>query len=91
MPGLELWSDKERKEVNDVLETGILMRYGFDGARKGIWKSKELEQSICKTFGSRYAQLTSSGTSALTTAMTALGIGSGDEVIVPAFTFVASF
>ena len=91
MPGYELWSDQERKEVNDVLQTGILMRYGFDGPRKGIWKSKELEESICKTFGSKYAQLTSSGTSALTTAMSALGIGYGDEVITPTFTFVASF
>ena len=91
MPGFELWSDKERKEVNEVLETGILMRYGFDGPRKGIWKSKELEEAICQTFGSKYAQLTSSGTAALTTAMSALGIGYGDEVITPSFTFVASF
>ena len=91
MPGFELWSDKERKEVNDVLETGILMRYGFDGPRKGIWKSKELEEAICKRFGCHYAQLTSSGTAALTTAMSALGIGYGDEVITPSFTFVASF
>ena len=91
MPGFELWSDKERKEVTDVLETGILMRYGFDGPRKGIWKSKELEAAINKTFGSKYAQLTSSGTAALTTAMSALGIGYGDEVITPSFTFVASF
>jgi 8-amino-3,8-dideoxy-alpha-D-manno-octulosonate transaminase len=91
MPGFELWGEEERKEVNDVLETGILMRYGFDGARKGIWKAKELEDEICSTFGSKYAQLTSSGTSALTTAMVALGIGAGDEVIMPTFTFVASF
>lgn len=91
MPGYELWSDKERKEVNDVLNTGILMRYGFDGPRQGIWKARELEAAVCKTFGSQYAHLTSSGTSALTTAMSALGIGYGDEVITPCFTFVASF
>jgi 8-amino-3,8-dideoxy-alpha-D-manno-octulosonate transaminase len=91
MPGFELFGPEERKEVNDVLETGIYMRYGFDGPRKGIWKSKELEAAICETFGTKYAQLTSSGTSALTTAMAALGIGAGDEVIMPAFTFVASF
>lgn len=91
MPGFEFFGAEERKEVNDVLETGILMRYGFDGPRKGIWKSKELEQAICARFGSKYAQLTSSGTAALTTAMAALGIGAGDEVIMPAFTFVASF
>jgi 8-amino-3,8-dideoxy-alpha-D-manno-octulosonate transaminase len=67
------------------------MRYGFDGPRKGLWKSKELEEAICQKFGSRYAQLTSSGTSALTTVMAALGIGAGDEIIMPCFTFVASF
>lgn len=91
MHGFELFGDEERKEVNDVLETGILMRYGFDGPRKGIWKAKELEEAITKVFGCDYAQLTSSGTSALTTAMAALGIGAGDEVIMPSFTFVASF
>ncbi|MEI8060000.1 MAG: DegT/DnrJ/EryC1/StrS family aminotransferase, partial [Ferruginibacter sp.] len=91
MPGFELWSDAERKQVTDVIETGILMRYGFDGPRKGIWKAKELEQEICSTFGSKHAQLVSSGTAALTTALSALGIGYGDEVIIPAFTFVASF
>jgi 8-amino-3,8-dideoxy-alpha-D-manno-octulosonate transaminase len=91
MPGYELFGAEERKEVNDVLETGILMRYGFDGPRKGIWKAKELETEICKTFGSSHAQLVSSGTAALTLALSALGIGAGDEVIMPTFTFVASF
>lgn len=91
MPGFELFGAEERKEVNDVLETGILMRYGFDGPRKGIWKAQELEKAITEVFGSKYAQLTSSGTSALTTAMAALHIGAGDEVIMPSFTFVASF
>jgi 8-amino-3,8-dideoxy-alpha-D-manno-octulosonate transaminase len=91
MPGFELWGEEERKEVNDVLGTGILMRYGFDGPRKGMWKSKELEKAICETFGAKHSQLTSSGTSALTTAMAALGIGAGDEIIMPSFTFVASF
>ena len=91
MPGYEFFGDEERKEVNDVLETGILMRYGFDGPRKGIWKAKELEAAICRKFGSKYAQLVSSGTTALTTAMSALGIGYGDEIILPSFTFVASF
>lgn len=91
MPGYELFGAEERKEVNDVLDTGILMRYGFDGPRKGIWKAKELEQEICKYFGTKNAQLVSSGTAALSTAMAALGIGAGDEVILPTFTFVASF
>src|SRR3982751_6091991 len=91
MPGFELFGEEERKEVNEVLETGILMRYGFDGPRKGQWKAKELEAAICETFGCKYAQLTSSGTSALTTALATLNVGAGDEVIMPCFTFVASF
>jgi 8-amino-3,8-dideoxy-alpha-D-manno-octulosonate transaminase len=91
MPGFEWWGAEERKEVNDVLETGVLMRYGFDGPRKGVWKALELEQEITNVFGCKYAQLTSSGTAALTTALSALSIGYGDEVIMPTFTFVASF
>ena len=91
MPGFEFFGAEERKEVNDVLETGILMRYGFDGARNGMWKAKEMESAICETFGCKHALLVSSGTAALTAAMSALGIGYGDEIILPTFTFVASF
>src|SRR3984885_8538001 len=83
MPGFELFGEEERKEVNEVLSTGILMRYGFDAARKDIWKSRELEQAICNRLQCGFTQLTSSGTSALTTALAALGIGSGDECIMP--------
>ena len=90
MPGFEFFGDEERKEVNEVLETGILMRYGFDGPRKGIWKSKELEAAVSNVFGCAHAQLTSSGTAALTTAMAALGIGVGDEVIMPSFTSISA-
>src|ERR1700761_9805512 len=91
MPGFELFGPEERKEVNDVLETGIMMRYGFDGPRKGVWKAKELETLISEKLHCGYTQLVSSGTAALTTAFAALGIGVGDEVIMPTFTFVASF
>jgi 8-amino-3,8-dideoxy-alpha-D-manno-octulosonate transaminase len=91
MPGFEFFGPEERKHIDDVMNTGILMRYGFDGPRKGVWKSKELEAAICTRLGCGYAQLTSSGTSALSTALTCLGIGAGDEVIMPTFTFVASF
>lgn len=90
MPGFEFFGEEERKEVNDVLSTGILMRYGFDGPRKGMWKAKELEKALSERLGCAHVQLTSSGTTALTTAMAALGIGAGDEVIMPSFTFVAS-
>ncbi|MFN8250368.1 MAG: DegT/DnrJ/EryC1/StrS family aminotransferase [Ferruginibacter sp.] len=91
MPGFELWSNLERKHLNDVVQSGVLMRYGFDGNRNGHWKAKELESAINSYFGCKYSQLVSSGTAALTTVMSALGIGYGDEIIMPSFTFVASF
>jgi len=91
MPGFELFGDAERKELNDVLESGVLMRYGFDGMRNGHWKAKELEKELEKRFNIKHAQLTSSGTTALNTALAVMGVGAGDEVIMPSFTFVASF
>jgi len=47
------------------------------------------ESDFARLIGTKYAITTSSGTAALHLALLALGIGSGDEVIVPAFTFVA--
>jgi 8-amino-3,8-dideoxy-alpha-D-manno-octulosonate transaminase len=34
MPGFEIFGDEERKQVKEVLETGVLFRYGFDQARR---------------------------------------------------------
>ncbi len=91
MPGFELFGDKEKKEVMDVLETGVLFRYGFDQARNGHWKAATFERKLCEQTGAKYAHLCSSGTAALSIALAACGIGAGDEVIVPPFTFVATF
>lgn len=91
MPGFELFGDLERKELHDVLDNGVLMRYGFDGMRNGHWKAKEMEEELKSYFGVDHAQLVSSGTAAVTVALASLGIGEGDEVIMPTFTFVASF
>ena len=91
MPGFELFGDAEKKEVQDVLNSGVLMRYGFDGMRQGHWKAKELEAKIESQFEVQHAQLLSSGTAAVSLALASAGIGAGDEVIMPCFTFVASF
>ena len=91
MPGFELFGEAERKEVQDVLDSGVLMRYGFDGLRQGYWKAKDMELAIQKRFDVKYAQLVSSGTAAVSMALAAAGVGAGDEVIMPTFTFVASF
>ncbi len=91
MPGFELFGEKEKKEVQDVLDSGVLMRYGFDGMRNDHWKAKELEAAITARMQTKHTQLVSSGTAALTIALASAGIGAGDEVIIPTFTFVASF
>jgi len=91
MPGFEFFGEQEKKEVLEVLDSGVLMRYGFDGMRNGHWKAKELEEALSKRMGVSYTQLVSSGTAALTVALASAKIGKGDEVIMPTFTFVASF
>ena len=90
MPGTELFGNEERKEVNDVLDTGILFRYGHDAQRNGHWKAKEFEEEVKNLTGAKYAHAMSSGTTAIATALAASGIGAGDEVIVPPFTFIAT-
>lgn len=91
MPGFELFGEAERKELQDVLDNGVLMRYGFDGMRNGHWKAKELEKELQSKLKVNHAQLVSSGTAAVSVALAVAGIGLGDEVIMPTFTFVASF
>lgn len=90
MPGFEVFSNEERTQVNEVLETGVLFRYGFDQARKGQWKAKTFEKEFAERIGAKYCHLCSSGTAALTIALAACGIGAEDEVIVPPFTFIAT-
>ncbi len=90
MPGMEFFGAEERKEVMDVLETGALFRYNHDEMRKGHWKAKELEAEVRNFTGAKYAHAVSSGSTAVACALAAAGIGHGDEVIVPPFTYIAS-
>ena len=91
MPGFETFGEEELKHIQEVMETGTLMRYNFDAKRNGVWKAREWEEAIQEKMGIRHVQLTSSGTTALITAIKALGLSAGDEIILPTFTFVASF
>ncbi len=90
MPGFELFDGTERDEVLEVMEKGFTFRYNFDAMRNGVWKAREMEQMLCDKLGVRHAHLVSSGTTALHTALVCTGVGAGDEVIVPPFTFVAT-
>ena len=71
----------------DVLRRRSLFRYY--GLKKPRY-AELLERSACKFYGTKYALAVNSGTGALCTAMTALEIGPGCEVIVPAFFWVAT-
>ena len=89
MPGFEWFGDEERAEVNAVLNSGVMMRYGFDGPRQGRWPAKELEADLAQKLGAGHVHLVASGTAAVATALAVCGVGAGDEVILPSFTFVA--
>ncbi|MBA4423760.1 MAG: DegT/DnrJ/EryC1/StrS family aminotransferase [Syntrophus sp. (in: bacteria)] len=91
MAGAELIGKEECKEVMDVLRTGIFARYSFDKERQGIWKVRDFEKAFAKYFGSTYALGVTSGSAAIKVALTALDVGPGDEVICPAFTFMATY
>jgi len=90
MPGTDLFGKEEKKEVMDVLETGCLFRYNHEHIRQDMWKTRELEEEAKKFTGASYAHMVSSGSTAVTTALAASGIGFGDEVIVTPFTYLAT-
>lgn len=94
-PGMELIGREELEEALEVLESGFLFRYGvsigdgFDPRFKG--KVFKLEDEVAKLAGVAHGVAVNSGTSALLTGLAAIEVGPGDEVIVPGYTFVASF
>lgn len=89
MPGMDVFGAEERKEVNDVLETTCLFRYNHEHLRQGMWKAKELEETLSNYTGAPYVHAVSSGSTAVSTMLASSGIGFGDEVIVPPFTYIA--
>ncbi|TAF66628.1 MAG: DegT/DnrJ/EryC1/StrS family aminotransferase [Cytophagales bacterium] len=90
MPGSELIGQEERKEINDVLESGILFRYNHEDLRNNHWKAREFEEELKKFTKAPYALMCSSGTTAVAICMAACGVGLDDEVIVPPFTYIAT-
>lgn len=89
MPGMDVFGAEERKEVMDVLESTCLFRYNHEHLRNGHWKAKELEAEVRQYTCAKYAHAVSSGSTAVQSMLAAAGIGYGDEVIVPPFTYIA--
>ncbi|MDD4189711.1 MAG: DegT/DnrJ/EryC1/StrS family aminotransferase [Mangrovibacterium sp.] len=83
LPGWPSFNEKAIRSVEDVLRSG---KVNYWTGPKGM----EFEKKYAQWQGSKYAISVATGTAALHVGLTALGIGPGDEVIVPSYTFIAS-
>lgn len=83
LPHWPAFDDSTVAAVSEPLKTG---KVNYWTGPKGM----EFEKKFAEWQGSKYAISTTNGTSALHTALAGLGIGPGDEVIVPSYTFIAS-
>ncbi|MGM0531290.1 MAG: aminotransferase class I/II-fold pyridoxal phosphate-dependent enzyme, partial [Bacteroidota bacterium] len=81
-PDWPMWKPKQDEEqVIEVLRSGVWSRASV---------AEEFEEKWAKTIGTKRCLATTNGTHALITALHELGIGAGDEVIVPPYTFIAT-
>ena len=76
-----LIGEEEKQAVMEVLSSGMIA----SGPR-----TQEFEKQFASFVGTKYAIATTSGTTALHLGLLALGVGNGDEVIIPSFSFIAS-
>ena len=81
--GWPKFNDEAINAVVDVLKSG---KVNYWTGPKGM----EFEKKFAEWQGSKFAISVNSGTSALHVALAALGVGPGDEVIVPSYTFIAT-
>lgn len=88
-PGSQMIGEEEEKEVVEVIRSRILARDRFEDIRK-YYKVRTFEDKFREYMGAKHALGVTNATQGLVIAMGALGIGPGDEVIVPAYTFIAS-
>lgn len=87
-PGGMIIDQEEEQAVLEVLRSKRLFRYY--GPQPGPSKVEELERVFAAHMSTRYALAVSSGTAALICSLQGIGVGPGDEVIVPAYTWIAS-
>jgi 8-amino-3,8-dideoxy-alpha-D-manno-octulosonate transaminase len=88
--GTQYYDAKERQELMEVLETGRPFRWYGPGGQPPM-KVATFEKEFAARMQTRYALAVTSGTAALQTALAALQIGPGDEVILPAWTWHSCF
>jgi dTDP-4-amino-4,6-dideoxygalactose transaminase len=83
LPHWPAFDEQAIKSVEEVLRSG---KVNYWTGRKGM----EFEKRFAEWQGSKYAVSVATGTAALHVGLTVMGIGPGDEVIVPSYTFIAS-
>jgi dTDP-4-amino-4,6-dideoxygalactose transaminase len=83
-PGWPVYDQTEEKALLDTLHTG----QWFRGSGKAV---AGFEDAYEKLTGAKHCLATASGTAALCTALGALDVGPGDEIIIPPYTFVATY
>jgi dTDP-4-amino-4,6-dideoxygalactose transaminase len=89
-PGSYIIGEEEKKALLEVVEAGYLFRYGDRKDPQFLAKVWQLEREVGAYFDIPHTVACNSGTTALWIALSALGVGPGDEVIVPGYTFIAS-
>lgn len=88
MLGASLTGEEELKELSDVVrEKSPFRHYGIGNPTKVKMAEQELKTQI----GTKFALAVSSGTAALQCAAVAAGLGPGDEVIIPAFSWYTDY
>jgi 8-amino-3,8-dideoxy-alpha-D-manno-octulosonate transaminase len=86
--GPQFFDADERNALAEVIDSGSPFRYWGPGRPE---KVRRFEESFAERMGCRYALGVTSGTAALDCAVAALGVGPGDEVIVPAYTWWSDY
>jgi dTDP-4-amino-4,6-dideoxygalactose transaminase len=82
------FGQEELEAIAKVLEAGWLFRYG--GEQNTLRQVEQFEEGFAERMQVPHAVAVTSGTAALICSLVGLGIGPGDEVIVPGYTFIAT-
>ncbi|MBM3238714.1 DegT/DnrJ/EryC1/StrS family aminotransferase [Candidatus Poribacteria bacterium] len=78
-------AEEEQKAAMEVIKSGELFRYWSSDSKVAAF-----EAAVAEKFGVKYVLAVNGGTSSLITALFAAGVGPGDEVMVPAYTWIAT-
>ena len=89
LPPVPIIGDEERQAVIEVLESNTLSAAAHTNIKGGA-RALQFEAEFAEHMGSKHAIVVNSGTAALHVALAASGVGPGDEVLIPSYTFTAT-